>query len=273
MKHWFVSLFLGIVLSTTVSCKRQKTRKSAPMARVDSASGPTEITKLPTIRTPEGTSEKVAVDEVDFTYLVARSKVSFRSKADGIDNADLTLRMKKDSLIWFTAGQFGITGARGRITRDSVTIVDVLHRSYTQLSFPQLSARLGIEVSYDLLQSIIIGSMPWKTQIEQIQKDSSTYVLRQRSGPVQIANYLNPATRKIVQVEASEGSRHLLLSFQDFTTLERFLFPLSSTLTLEGKTGTGTPQQTVVELRHRKVELTNQVQTFPFSIPSRYTRN
>ncbi|MEB3029831.1 DUF4292 domain-containing protein, partial [Parvimonas micra] len=81
-------------------------------------------------------------------------------------------------------GQFGITGARGLITRDTVTIVDVLHRSYVKFSFDTLSARFGIDLNFDLLQSIIVGNMPLKKKPRKVSKDPDYFIIRQDAGKV-----------------------------------------------------------------------------------------
>lgn len=268
MKYWILSaLAITCLLS---SCKRHKMQKSATAIVVDTLKKG-EIAVL----APEGKeSEKLSftIKDVDFSYLTTRSKVGFKAGGSGIDNADLSLRMKKDSIIWFTAGQFGITGARGLITRDSVTIVNVLDRSYSQMSFRQLSARFGIELTFDLLQAIITGTMPWQAEPVAVTKENQVYLVRQQQQDLGITNRINAETGKLMEVKAVQGSRSLELAFSDFSALQTFLFPFTSQLQLEAQMPGGKTAQTRVDLRHKKVELTQEKQSFPFSIPSKYTR-
>ncbi|MDR6196981.1 DUF4292 domain-containing protein [Siphonobacter sp. SORGH_AS_0500] len=268
MKYWMLYAF--IIVFSLSGCKRHKMQKSATGITVDTLQKGEISVRSP--ESKEGENVNFTIKDVDFSYLTTRSKVGFKAGNSGIDNADLTLRMKKDSIIWFTAGQFGITGARGLITRDTVTIVNVLDRSYTQLSFQQLSARFGIELNFDLLQAIIIGTMPWKYEPASVSKTSEAYWVHQQEGSLVIDNQINVENNKLTNVKATQGNRTLDLAFSDFNSLNSFLFPFTSQLQLQAQTADGKTAQTSIELRHKKVDLTQEKQSFPFSIPSRYTR-
>lgn len=268
MKYWII--VASIIVGITSGCKRHKMQKSSTEIRVDTLQKGEVSVSSPEKKTDE--KIQFSIKDVDFSYLTTRSKVGFKAGKSGIDNADLTLRMKKDSLIWFTAGQFGITGARGLITRDSVTIVNVLDRSYTQLSFQQLSARFGIELDFDLFQAIIIGTMPWKYEPTSIAKEKESYLVHQQKGSLGIDNQIDAGNNKLTSVKASQGNRTLALAFSDFNALQSFLFPFTSQLQLQAQGPDGTTAQTSIELRHKKVDITEEKQSFPFSIPSKYTR-
>ncbi|SDM65929.1 DUF4292 domain-containing protein [Siphonobacter aquaeclarae] len=277
-RHSFVLVALWLLALGFTGCKRHKLQKStAPAVTITDSAGPTEIPAPPRIEMPRnaGDEEKVDVAEIDFPYFVSRSKVSFKSKESSIDNADLNIKIRKDSLIWFNVGQFGITGARGLITRDTVTIVDVLHRSYVKFSFDTLSARFGIDLNFDLLQSIIVGNMPLKKKPRKVSKDPDYFIIRQDAGKVLVDNYIGNKDRKLRKLKAVElrTNNTLNLTFDHFTALNDYLFPYTSLITLDKQNPvSGATYQTVIELRHKKVEITDQTQTFPFSIPSRYSR-
>ncbi|MFT4032616.1 MAG: DUF4292 domain-containing protein [Siphonobacter sp.] len=266
--NWNLSLLsicLMVVLAT--GCKRHKLHKSQTvLVQKDSVStGPPEIPRESKVPAAPVT---VQVADIDFKYLVSKAKVSFKSKANSIDNADLNIKVKKDSIIWFNAGQFGITGARGLITRDSVTIVDVLHRSYVTFGYTQLSARFGIELSFDLLQSLLIGNLPFKDSSQKITQEMPYWVIHQNTGDIQIDNYIHDQDRKLHKLKAVQAQTNntLTLTYDQFTAVNRFLFPYLSSINLQAA------NETTIELKQKKVELTDQPQTFPFSIPTRYER-
>ncbi len=266
-------LVIGTLL--TVSCKRQRLNRPLPAPVTDS----TTVVAVPPSRDSAtletSRDEKIDVAEIDFRYLVSRSKISFRSKDQKVDNANVNIRIKKDSIIWLNISLLGISGARALITRDQVTVIDNVHKEYSQFDYPTLSRRYGIELSYDLLQSIIVGNVPLKKKPRKISKDPDYFIIRQEAGKVLVDNYIGKQDRKLRKLKAVEPQTNntLNLTFDNFTALNDVLFPYSSLITLDLQSGTDRqPYQTVIEIRHQKVELTDEPQTFPFSIPAKYER-
>ncbi len=257
LRHCLLAAGLGLLL---VGCKR-------PPVRSDSGSA----TDSTTAKNPD-----FSVQELDFKYLTAKSKVSFKSKEQDIKNASVTIRMKKDSLIWFTVGQLGLTGARGLITRDSVTIVNILQREVYQYSFAELSEKFGVELNYNLLQSLIVGNLPVKrSRRDRVSNERDFFLLRQDEGKIMVDNYIGRRDRKLKKLEVKEQatSNALKLEFEDFTALNSFLFPYTSLITLDYKSSADQQSyQTLIQFKHQKVDLPDEAPGFPFSIPSRYER-
>lgn len=270
-------LWSFLVTSTLLatSCKRQRlNRPTSPPRAADS----TAVVPVPSADSlAQGTSrdEKIDVAEIDFEYLVSRSKISFRSKDQKVDNANVNIRIKKDSVIWMNVSLLGISGVRALITRDQVTVIDLVHKEYSQFDYPTLSRRYGIELSFDLLQSIIVGNVPLRKNPRKISKDPDYFIIRQEAGQVLVDNYIGKQDRKLRKLKAVElrTNNTLNLTFDNFAVLNDMLFPYSSLITLDLQSGTDRQSvQTVIEIRHQKVELTDEPQSFPFSIPAKYER-
>lgn len=256
----FHLLAAGLSMLLLAGCKRPPVRSDRP------ATDSTETAKTPDFN----------VEEIDFRYLTAKSKLSFKSNEQDIKNASVNIRMRKDSLIWFTVGQLGITGARGLITRDSVRIVNILQREVYQYSFAELSQKFGVDLHYDLLQSVIVGNLPIKrSRRDRVSKGKDYFLLRQDEGKIMVDNYIGERDRKLKKLEVKEQTTNtaLKLEFEDFTDLNSFLFPYSSLITVNYQPREGTqPYQTLIQIKHQKVDLTDDALSFPFSIPSRYER-
>lgn len=265
---------LGIGTLLTASCKRQRLARPTPPPRADS----TAVVTLPardSVTVENDRDEKVDVAEIDFRYLVSRSKISFRSKDQKIDNANVNIRIKKDSVIWMNVSLLGISGARALITRDQVTVIDLVHKEYSQFDYATLSRRYGIELSFDLLQSIIVGNVPLRKNPRKISKDPDYFIIRQEADQVLVDNYIGKQDRKLRKLKAVElrTNNTLNLTFDNFAVLNDMLFPYSSLITLDLQSGTDRQSyQTVIEIRHLKVDLTDEPQSFPFSIPAKYER-
>ena len=93
----------------------------------------------------------VKVAEVDFDYLTAKSKFSFKSAKQDFDNTNVNIRMKKDSIIWLSVTGVGLEVARGIITRDSIVFMDKIHRDYYVFKYDQLSKQYNFDLNFDLL--------------------------------------------------------------------------------------------------------------------------
>lgn len=62
----------------------------------------------------------------------------------------------------------------------------------------------------------------------------------------------------------------LSMDFNDFTTLNNYVFPLSNLVTVEYKSEKDQKvYQTVINIKHTKVELLDEPLQFPFKVPEK----
>jgi tmRNA-binding protein len=275
---FLVSLFFA-------SCKRQKTPDapvvSSVKAKVDSAlvksqNSPridTIISQTSPVRTPqiaESEDEIVKVDEIDFKYLKMKSKAVVRNDNGGTQDYGIQVRMKKDSLIWISVS-WSIIGEVARMVfkKDSAyTLVmnqKTLVKDYKVFSYDTFSEEYGVKLSYDIVQSLIIGNQPVKKKYK-VSKEKGFFLLRQNDGKVEIDNYINEENRKLKKLMLTQQSAHkkLTMDFEDFSTLNSFLFPYSSLITLDYQGEDMKFYQTSIQLKHTKVELVEEALEFPF---------
>jgi hypothetical protein len=218
----------------------------------------------------------VKVNEVSFEYLTAKSKFSFDSKNQNFDNTNVNIRMKKDSLIWLSVTGVGFEVARGLITRDSIVFMDKFHKNYFVFTYEQLSKRFNFELNFPLLQSIIVGNLPFPQQMgDTFTKEDNFFVLNQNAGRIGITNYIASDNLKLSSLKAVESGKNntFTLQYSDFRSISEALFPFVSLVILNVKL----PQdqqnsETKITLKHSKVDLISQSPGFPFSVPSGYTR-
>jgi len=217
-----------------------------------------------------------AIQEIDFDYLTAKSKFSFQSSTQDIDNATLNLRVKKDSLIWFSVTTLGFELARGLISPQEIVVLDKFHKDYFQFSYPQLSRQFKFDLSYALLQSLLTGNLPFPRQPGQkLYRAGDAILLRQKAGHLTVDSYLSESDRKLERIEAVDPAAQntLSLDYADFKQLEKYLFPYLGLITLNAKPAPDQPfAQTEIRLEHSRVELTPDNPGFPFSIPDSYQR-
>lgn len=282
MSKYLLGLLCVIMLVTSDGCRRRRLFRNAPPSPVvDTVS---VVPKLPKTRTDSLATAPVlssvdpnaTVDQVDFAYLTAKSKVSFKSKDQDINNASVNLRIDKDSLIWLSVSGVGVEVARALITKDSVVIMDRIHREYSVYDYAMLSQRFNFNLDFGLIQSLLIGNLPLPKEPAQRVKNEKDYLLlRQREGKVLVDNYIGEENRKLKKLLVVEQptKNSLTLDYEDFTVLNNFLFPYTSLVTVDYKSkNDGQPYQTVLRIRHNKVELTDKNPGFPFSVPPKFQR-
>jgi len=283
-KSVFIALFLGVIIFSEGCRRRTRTTVAEAPATVsvqpDSSASvitlPILVDSAAVLPDRPGISEARAnVAEIDFDYLTAKSKVSFKGPEQSIDNASVNIRVRKDSLIWVSISKLGIEAVRGLISRDSIIILDKIHREYSVYDYPALSKQFNFAMNFDLLQALIVGNLPLpKRPAQKVKNERDYLLLRQSEGKVLVENYIGEDRKlKKLMVTEQPTKNTLRLDYEDFSLLNDFLFPYTSLVTLNYQSKTdGQFYQTLLRIKHNKVELVDKNPGFPFTIPASYER-
>ncbi|MBT9393301.1 DUF4292 domain-containing protein [Hymenobacter sp. NST-14] len=214
--------------------------------------------------------EAVRAANVDFRFLTAKGKAQF-----GDQTGNINLRIRKDSVIWISASLIGIEGGRIYITRDSVQVLDKLHREYYAGDFEYLSQRLNVPVNFEMLQALLLGNY-----LAPISPETQPVVTT--DGPVQRIRYeqagllimqlvdLSRSRPQQLQVQAPASNNELTVDYSDFQTLENNPQPFAFTTAVQVKQGTAAPS--LLTLTYRAVDVDKERLQFPFSVPKGYAR-
>ncbi|RIV27331.1 DUF4292 domain-containing protein [Fibrisoma montanum] len=281
-KYLLFALLVGVLLNSE-GCRRRRLSRSAPPRSIPAdtvvatrPTPPADTAKAPVLTRPGIDEARAIVAEIDFKYLVAKSKVSFKSKDQDISNANVNLRVRKDSVIWFAVTGLGLEVARGMITRDSIHILDKIHKEYAAYDFPTLSRQFNFNLTFDLLQALIVGNLPLPQKpAQKVKRDRDYLLLRQTEGKVLVENYIGEEDRKLKKLMVVEQPTRntLRLDYENFAALNNFLFPFTSLITLDYQSKTdGQYYQSLLRVQHNKVELVDKNPGFPFTIPAKYER-
>ncbi len=267
---WFLAL--GCIWFT--SCHKKHLSKGTSRPTIDSSFVVKDSAKAEIIAA--NTVAPVTVKEVGFDYLLTKSKFSFRSSTQDFDNTNVNIRIKKDSLIWLSVTGVGFEVARGMITPDSIVFVDKFHKEYFVFTYAQLSKQYNFDLNFKLLQSIIIGNLPFAPASDaKFYKENDFVVLHQENARIVLDNYIDEKNLKLQKLKAVEvpTKNTFVLNYEDFKDVSGFLFPFGSLINLDVQSQKDKQfYQTMMRIKHNKVELTSKNPGFPFSIPSSYTR-
>jgi hypothetical protein len=223
--------------------------------------------------TPAASKPTLNVDEIDFEYLQGKARMILRD-ASKEREVKANIRIRKDSVIWMTFSVIGVQGGKALINKDSITIVSNLDKEYFVFEYEELSRRYNFNINYNVIQSAMLGNLIMERKDEdEIVQEPSFFILKQQSGTVNVANFINAASMKIEKVELRESntSNSLTLNYSNFQPIAHKLFPYNGTINLFYKTLGGLLNTTVI-FEYNKAELGDKELKFPFNIPKRYAR-
>lgn len=215
------------------------------------------------------------INEFQFDYFILKSKINLVDDGKK-QNATVLFRIKKDSIIWFNiSGSLGIQGVRGILTKDSVKILNRVEKEYSEYDYNELSKLFKFNLSYDLIEAIIVGNPPRKIEgVNEAKLVKDQFWITQKENQYNILSKVNSATRRLQEVTVTEDStgNKLELKYNNFQLIEQQVFPFSCNISLFYETNKGIIV-TNLDIIHNKVEISDKSLKFPFNIPNKYERN
>jgi len=222
-----------------------------------------------------------------FNYKWLNSKFSVTTNVDGKTNSfSASVRSRKDSALWISLSMFGLEGARLLATCDSVKFVDRINSKYFKGDYSYLSQILNTEIDFEMLQAVLIGNSvefyseddKLRTYIENGNQVLSTIRKRKIKKVINNATSEQNILKELVQriwLDAStyrvkknvindfNTNRTFEGNYGNFQLVDSLLFPFEAEFSIQA-------QRTMkVSINYSKVEI-NNVQSLPFSIPSKY---
>ncbi len=224
-------------------------------------------------------------NEFEFDRLKAR--VSIDADIDSSSNSfTMSLRMKKDSIIWMSLSKLGIEGARILITKDSVKFVNPIKKQYFSGDFNYLSSFLSTELDFETIQSLLVGNSvtfydeddKLKPGVDNCQYTLGTirkFKLRKvekgkglKDGVQSI--YLVPETFKIARILFYDFNpeRRFDAQFNGFAVPDKSnnqQFPYKMNYTIKAQ------KNVTIRVDYNNIQL-NEELSFPFKIQDNYER-
>lgn len=226
---------------------------------------------LPTATRPSNTNpvpEAVKATNLNFRFLTAKGKAQF-----GDQGANVNLRMRKDSVIWLSASLLGIEGGRLYITRDSVQVIDKLHREYYSGDFAYLSQRLNVPVTFDMLQALLLGNYlaPISSNTQPaVTTEGTVQRVRYEQAGLLVMQLVDLAQGRPRQLTVQDSTNQLTVDYSDFRQVESNAQPFAFETQVQVQQGQQAP--TVITLSYWAVDLDKERLQFPFSVPKGYAR-
>ncbi len=148
MKKYLALIIITPLMFMLFSCKSQQNIvKSSKENRQEK---PKEIKQVKSKE--EILLEGISLVPSEFKTLSSKLSIEY----DG-NSFSGSMRMISDSAIWLSLGKFGIEGVRVLLTKDTVMMLNKINREYFLGGYEFIYDLLGFGLSYNMLQSIILG--------------------------------------------------------------------------------------------------------------------
>ena len=214
----------------------------------------------------------VNIEEIDFDYFQSKTKIRY-SEGDKQVNGNAHIRIRKDSLIWISVSpSIGIEATRVMISKDTALVINRIDKEFYVFNFDEISRYFNFKVDYDMIQSILLGNLIRSIDNDtQVAKENNYFLLKQKSGPLDIESFVLVDNKKIETVLINEvaTSNFMTLKYSEFKDVGAYLFAKICLINLTYKASKG-PLVTSINLQHNKAEIVDKPLKFPFNIPTKY---
>ncbi|HET6993029.1 MAG TPA: DUF4292 domain-containing protein [Bacteroidia bacterium] len=278
----FRNSMLWIILSTTListSCHNRK--HTAASNSVDTLqSGNCKIDR----RLPHPLINDMWKNEFHFNWFSAKMDCEASDDSSKY-NFDVTVRIRKDSVIWLmiTDPVVGVPVARVFITRDSVKFVQKLPSEKCFVGdFAFISNLLHTEIDYEMMQSLLVGNSvsfyqedeKLNSSVNRAECNYTLSTIRKRklkkvlndpqvapSEPLQTIS-LDPVSFKILKILFIDAqNRTFTANYDDFTPEDSMMFPHKAIFFARGS-----QKSARLDVTFKRIKL-NQPLEFPFNMP------
>ncbi|GAA4350641.1 hypothetical protein GCM10023185_08590 [Hymenobacter saemangeumensis] len=222
----------------------------------------------------EPTLPTVKPTNTAFLYLNAKGKALIEQKGDK-QNANLALRVRRDSIIWISASLVGVEGVRAVLTRDSVRVLNRLEREYFTGGYDYLSKLLNVPVTFDDMQALLLGdylAAPSGTTPTVSTDDAGRQRVSYPQAGVVVERLLQGNTGRVQQLKVTDAGskRNLTVDYTDFKPLEdQGNLPFAHALLVQAQQPTGVA---AAAINYNKVNAGRERLSFPFAVPKGYKR-
>jgi len=199
----------------------------------------------------------------------ASMTIKYKGKEE-LPNISASLRMVKDSVIWFNFSKLGFPVAKLKITPQGVKFYEKIGKTSFEGDFKLIGKWLGTEFDFVQIQNLFLGEPILNLEEEKynVSVRESKYELqsKKRNPIFDIKYWIDPLDFKVVKEEIShvEKNQNLTILYKDFHKISESLFPKGFMIKARSDDMT-----TIIDVNYKNVQF-NVPLKFPFAIPAGY---
>lgn len=197
-------------------------------------------------------------------YIQAKAKISFTDNKK-IQSNTITLRISSNQKLWANAT---LGAARVLINNDSIKYYNKIERNFFVSDFNYINKIIGIEIDFQILQSLILGVLFEKydnSSFNEINDEIYSFkkdiVLGKKSFKSMV--YISPYNFRILKIIFNDEINKFEVDYDDYLILENQNIPTKITFRNNGVENFHIEIKSIVSLD--KINL-------PFRIPKSYKR-
>lgn len=243
-------------------------RKAVPTA---STTGPGTSTSAMEPALPSVKAQNTAFE---FLSIKGKAQVTLKGNKQG---ANLSVRVRRDSIIWVSGGLAGFEGVRAVLTRDSVRVINRLEKTYFSGGYDYLTKLLNVPVSFEQMQTLLLGDYlpaPTGTKPTVATEEAARQRVSYNLSSVLVEHLLQAGnTGRVQQLRLSDeaAKRNLTVDYTDFQPLEaQPPLPFARSLFVQAQQPSA--GAVTAAINYNKVEVSRTRLSFPFEVPKGYRR-
>lgn len=202
-----------------------------------------------------------------YDYLSAKAKIVIEEESGKVTRGSLSIRAKKDSVLWFTVSPgLGMEAVRGLITQDKIMIKDRIGKEDVNLTFKEFDSVFGLKLSLELFQNLLWANPPHPIDYEdRLVRVGKAFEVTQVRNQVRYFSKIQASHGKVIEsVSNSLDDRgSLLASFSGFQEVNSQPFPISILIKLAYQLPEGN-QNTIINIEWTNIEPFADQLNFPF---------
>lgn len=208
---------------------------------------------------------------IDFIYLSTKTKIEY---VDG-NNSDqfaLSMRVRKDSVIWLSIGKAGVEGVRSLLRPDSVFVLDKLKNDSYSYDVTYLQNLIQSDLSYTNIQNVLVGDLVFPYQSsDAVTKNETHFILNQKKENLLIESYIRLDNMKVEKttIKDSVANSKTVVEYSSFIYADSILVPSVCSMDISFISNSKPIEKRIV-LTHSKIEFPTKPLNFPFNVPKKF---
>lgn len=204
----------------------------------------------------------------DFKTVNGKMRAGYESGSDS-QSISITYRIEKDKAIWMSAKVMGLLPvAKVLITPDRFQYYEKINRTFFDGDFSMAEEFLGVEVSFENLQNLLIGRPMYDLQKNAMLFDDNAYVFLQNIKAILAYSAIIDGRQFEMKSQSlqNEKNESLEIDYFRFQSIGNKKFPSKLLMTARKD-----EEVVIIDLEYRSVIFDEDL-SFPFSIPDNYER-
>lgn len=217
----------------------------------------------------EGSGQMEEFKSVDtkYDYLSAKAKIVIEEESGKITRGTLSLRAKKDSVLWFTMSPgMGMEAIRGIITADRIQIRDRVGQDDINLTYAEFAQFYGLNLSLELFQNVLWANIPFPVDYEdRLLRVGKKFELTQVRDKVRYFSKIETSHGKVSELVSNslDDRGTVLASFPKFQEVSSQPFPMEVLFKIAYQLPEGS-QNTIIHLEWTSIDPDSEALSFPF---------